>query len=149
MAPSSPPAALFRAGPVSRKSSGGARFSARSCGAFAIGAGDEGPFAEGAGPFAARTYAIRIRVRQLRRSAPRRNYSLPVATVFRPVQPCSERHDGVNRAKEERLGMAPAALGRDGLFLCNVSATCRRGATVLACTCSRLRPRRSRCREAS
>jgi hypothetical protein len=43
-----PAGGSFSTGPVSRKSSGGARFSTRSCGAFTIEAGAEGPFAEGA-----------------------------------------------------------------------------------------------------
>jgi hypothetical protein len=43
-----PAGGAFSSGPVSRKSSGGGRFSLRSCGAFTIEAGAEGPFAEGA-----------------------------------------------------------------------------------------------------
>ena len=43
-----PAGGAFSSGPVSRKWSGGARFSARACGAFSIEAGAEGPFADGA-----------------------------------------------------------------------------------------------------
>ena len=43
-----PAGGAFSSGPVSKKSSGGSRFSVRRCGAFTIEAGAEGPFAEGA-----------------------------------------------------------------------------------------------------
>jgi hypothetical protein len=43
-----PAGGAFSSGPVSRKTSGGARFSVRPCGAFTIEAGAEGSFAESA-----------------------------------------------------------------------------------------------------
>jgi hypothetical protein len=43
-----PAGGAFSSGPISKKWSGGARFSMRQCGAFTIEAGAEGPFAEGA-----------------------------------------------------------------------------------------------------
>jgi hypothetical protein len=43
-----PAGVAFSTGPVSKRSSGGGRFSVRPCGAFTLEAGAEGPFAEGA-----------------------------------------------------------------------------------------------------
>ena len=43
-----PAGGAFSSGPVSRKTTGGARFSVRPCGAFTIEAGAEGPFADSA-----------------------------------------------------------------------------------------------------